>query len=189
MASSAEAAAGFAQKPELNKREFRVHTERVERLVSKLDSGGDPEIRAVALELVQSVMELHGAALERMLESISQTPAGEQALEEALEDDLIASVLLLHGLHPDPIETRVLRALEKVRPYLHTHSGDVELVEVHDGIVQIKLVGSCGSCPSSSITLKNAVEEALYAAAPDIVEIQAENSAAELNSSKLVVLK
>jgi len=173
----------------VEKREFRVHTERVEKLVSRLDSAGDPELRAVALELVQSVIELHGAALERMIESIVQTPAGERALEEAIEDDLIASVLLLHGLHPDPIETRVLRALEKTRTYLRTHGGDVELLSIDQGVVRLKLVGSCGSCPSSSVTLKSAVEDALYAAAPDIAEIIAETATAELNSAKLVVLK
>jgi Fe-S cluster biogenesis protein NfuA len=184
MAASVDAVAGITEK-----REFRVHTDRVEKLVSRLDSCGDPELRAIALELVQSVVELHGAALERMIESIAQTPAGERALDEAIEDDLVASVLLLHGLHPDSIETRVLRALEKVRPYLHTHSGDVELQSIDHGVVRLKLLGSCGSCPSSSVTLKSAVEDALYAAAPDIVEIIADTVAAELNSAKLVVLK
>jgi Fe-S cluster biogenesis protein NfuA len=184
MAASVEAAAGIAEK-----REFRVHTERVEKLVSRLDGCGDPELRAIALELVQSVVELHGAALERMLESISRTQDGERALEEAIEDDLIASVLLLHGLHPDPLETRVLRALAKVRPYLQSHGGDVELIAVDQGVVRIKLQGSCESCPSSSLTLKSAVEDALYAVAPDIVELIAEKGEAELNSSKLVVLK
>ncbi len=172
-----------------DQREFRVHTQRVEKLVSRLDSCKDAEMRAVALELVQCVMELHGAALDRMLGSISQTSAGEAALDVALQDDLISSVLLLHGLHPDTIEARVLRALEKVRPYLHSHGGDVEFLSVADGVVRLKLLGSCGSCPSSSVTLKNAVEEALYQAAPDIEKIVAESGTAESNSSKLVVLK
>jgi len=184
MAARAESTAIIAEK-----REFRIHTERVEKLVNRLDNCGEPELRAIALELVQSVVELHGAALERMLESISQTSAGQRALEETIEDDLVASVLLLHGLHPDPIETRVLAALEKVRPYLHTHGGDVKFVSAGEGIVRIKLLGSCGSCPSSSITLKNAVEDALYAAAPDIVELIAEKAEAELNSATLIVLK
>jgi Fe-S cluster biogenesis protein NfuA len=170
-------------------REFRVHTERVEKLVGRLESSNDPELRAVALELVQCVMELHGAALDRMLGSISQTSAGEAALDVALEDDLVSSVLLLHGLHPDTMETRVLRALEKVRPYLHSHGGDVEVLSVGDGVVRLKLLGSCGSCPSSSVTLKNAVEEALCQAAPDIEKIVAESGSTELSSSKLVVLK
>jgi Fe-S cluster biogenesis protein NfuA len=173
----------------VEQREFRVHTERVEKLVGRLDSSRDPELRAVALELVQCVMELHGVALDRMLGSISQTSAGEAALDVALQDDLVSSVLLLHGLHPDTMETRVLRALEKVRPYLHSHGGDVEFLNVKDGVVRLKLLGSCGSCPSSSVTLKNAVEETLYEAAPDIEKIVAESGTAELNSSKLVVLK
>jgi Fe-S cluster biogenesis protein NfuA len=184
MAASVEVGAGIAERPA-----FRVHTERVEKLVRSLDSCGNPELRAIALEIVQSVVELHGAALERMIETIARTPAGEDALDEAIQDDLVASVLLLHGLHPDSIEVRVHRALDKVRPYLHSHGGDVEFVSINSGVVHIRLLGSCGSCPSSSVTLKNAVEEALYEAAPDIVEIVAESGTAELNSSKLVVLK
>jgi len=184
MATSVEMSEVIAEK-----REFRSRTERIEKLIKKLDDGGDPEVRAIALELIQSVVELHGAALARMLESISQTRFGEHALETAIKDDLVASVLLLHGLHPDPIEIRVLRALDKVRPYLHTHGGNVEFVSVDKGTVRIKLVGSCGTCPSSSITLKNAVEDALYEAAPDIVELVAERDESELNSSRLVVLK
>ena len=184
MATSVELSEAIAEK-----RGFSIRTERIEKLVKKLDDCGNPELRAIALELVQSVMELHGAALARMLESVSQTQPGEHALEEAIEDDLVASVLLLHGLHPDPLETRVLRALNKVRPYLHTHGGNVEFVSEKNGVVRIKLLGSCGSCPSSSVTLKNAVEDALFEAAPDIVEIIADKDIAESNLSRLVVLK
>ncbi len=158
--------------------EFRLQTERVEKLAAKLESAGDPETRAAALDLVQSVVELHGTALTRMLQALAKTPEGEAALLEAVNDDLVAAMLLLHGLHPDDIETRVLRGIEKVRPYLKSHGGDVELSSVRDGIVRLALHGSCGSCPSSSVTLKTAVEDALFEAAPDIVEIVAENAAA-----------
>jgi len=175
------------------KREFRVHTEHVEKLIRRLDGSGDAELRAVALELVQCVVELHGVALERMIENIAQTSAGEAALDQAITDDLVASVLLLHGLHPDSVETRVLRALDTVRPYLNTHHGDVEFVSLQDGVVRLRLVGSCGSCPSSSVTLKNAVEEALFAAAPEITEIVAEDKTADQTGAahhpQLVILK
>jgi Fe-S cluster biogenesis protein NfuA len=189
LADPAAAAAAGGPSGTRERREFRAHTERVERLVSRLNSSADPEVRATALELLQCVLELHGTVLERMIDSIAQTAAGEAALDQALTDDLVASVLLLHGLHPEPIETRVQRALDTVRPYLRSHHGDVEFVSLHDGVVRLRLVGSCGSCPSSSITLKNAVEEALYAAAPDIVEIVAEDRTAALSSPKLVVLQ
>jgi Fe-S cluster biogenesis protein NfuA len=170
--------------------EFRAQSERVEKLAGKLDQAGDPEVRAAALELVQSVVELHGAALQRLIDKCLETAEGERVLDFALQDDLVASMFLLHSLHPDDIQTRVMRGLEAVRPYLKSHGGDCEFISVHDGIVRLKLHGTCGSCPSSSLTLKNAVEEALYEAAPDILEIVAENAPAEpSHASNLVVLK
>jgi Fe-S cluster biogenesis protein NfuA len=169
---------------------FRLQTERIEKLAAKLETAGDPEIRAAALDLVQSVVELHGAALQHLIDAIAEAPRGEEALEIALRDDLVASMLLLHGLHPDDIETRVRRGIEKVRPYLKSHGGDAELASVRDGVVRLVLHGSCGSCPSSSLTLKSAVEDALFEAAPEIVEIVAENAdSSHPASSSLVVLK
>lgn len=169
--------------------QFSTKTERVEMLAAKLDQANDPEVRATALELVQSVIELHGAALQNLIDRCLETPDGERVLNEALQDDLVSSMFLLHSLHPDDIEIRVLRGIEAVRPYLKSHGGDCELIAVNDGIVRLRLHGSCGSCPSSSLTLKNAVEEALYEAAPDIKEIVAENAAADhANVSNLVIL-
>jgi Fe-S cluster biogenesis protein NfuA len=170
--------------------EFRAQTERVEKLASKLDQAGDPEVRAAALELVQSVIELHGAALQRLIDKCLETTEGERVLNDALQDDLIASMFLLHSLHPDDMETRVLRGIEAARPYLKSHGGDCELISLHDGVVRLRLHGTCGSCASSSLTLKNAVEEALYQAAPDIREIIAENASADhVSVSNLVTLK
>ena len=167
--------------------EFRLQTERVEKLAARLESAGDPEIRATALDLVQSVVELHGAALQRLIDSLTRTPAGQQALSEALENDLVSSMLLLHNLHPDDLRTRVLRGIENARPYLKSHGGDVELAAVRDGIVHLRLHGTCGSCPSSSITLKNAVEDALFEVAPDIVEIVSENASTTAQSGPQLV--
>ena len=170
--------------------DFRVQSEHVEKLAARLDQAGDPEVRAAALELVQSVVELHGAALQRLIDKCLETGDGERVLTAALEDNLVAGMFLLHSLHPDAIEMRVARGIENVRPYLKSHGGDCELVSVRDGIVRLKLHGTCGSCPSSSVTLRNAVEEALYEVAPDIVEIVADNAAAEnAAASNLVVLK
>ncbi len=168
---------------------FRIQTQRVEKLAAKLEQAGDPEIRATALELVQTVIELHGAALQQMADKLMETADGERLLNAVLQEDLVASMFLLHSLHPDDIETRVLRGLEAVRPYLKSHGGDCELISVHDGIVRLRLHGTCGSCPSSSLTLKSAVEDALIEAAPDLVEIVAESEPEHLNSSNLVVLK
>jgi hypothetical protein len=79
--------------------EFRLQTERVERLARRLETAGDPETRVIALDLVQSVVELHGAALQRLVNSRARTPEGGQALAEAAEDDLV-SAMLLHSSIP-----------------------------------------------------------------------------------------
>ena len=81
---------------------------------------------------------------------------------------------MLHDLHPEDTETRVARALVEVRPYLKSHGGNVELVKVDNGVAYLRLEGSCHGCPSSTITLKLAIEEAIYKAAPDLVELQVE---------------
>jgi Fe-S cluster biogenesis protein NfuA len=80
--------------------------------------------------------------------------------------------LMLHDLHPVDLPTRVEQALEKVRPLLRSHGGDVELVDLSDGVVKLKLDGSCHGCPSSSITLRNAIEEAIFEFAPDIERLE-----------------
>lgn len=170
--------------------EFKVQTDRVEKLAARLEKANDPETRATALELVQSVIELHGAALQALIDHCVATPDGERILDEALQDDLVSSMFLLHNLHPDDLETRVLRGIDSVRPYLRSHGGDCELAGIDNGVVRLLLHGSCGSCPSSSLTLKNAVEEALFQVAPDIKEIIAENAAAEqAATSHLVMIK
>ncbi len=66
----------------------------------------------------------------------------------------------------------VEKALEKVRPALQADGGDVELVEVQDGIVSVKLTGACGSCPMSQMTLKSGIERAIKEVVPDIKEVQ-----------------
>jgi Fe-S cluster biogenesis protein NfuA len=177
-----------ARVPSAGHAQFKAQTERVEKLAARLETANDPETRAVALELVQQVVELHGAALEKLIERCVATPEGERALENALRDDLVASVFLLHSLHPDDLHTRVLRGIEAVRPYLQSHGGDCELAGIDGGIVRLRLHGSCGSCPSSSVTLRNAVEEALYQVAPDIKEIVAENAVAHSAASDLVTI-
>lgn len=65
----------------------------------------------------------------------------------------------------------VLEVLDKLRPFLQRDGGDVELVDVEDGIVKLKLMGACGSCPSSTITLKAGIERALVEEVEGIEEV------------------
>ena len=95
------------------------------------------------------------------------------------DDEVVASLLVLHGLHPDPLARRVEKALARVRPYLGSHGGDVELVAVDEtsGVVRLRMTGTCDGCPSSALTLKLAVESAVRADAPEIVRIEVDGAA------------
>lgn len=101
-----------------SKREFTRRSDRIEELVSRVEGSGDQAMRAVAQELLQAVIELHGVALDRILTAVAELPAGAAAIERMAEDELVSSVLSLHGMHPVSLEERVLVALDKARPYL-----------------------------------------------------------------------
>jgi Fe-S cluster biogenesis protein NfuA/nitrite reductase/ring-hydroxylating ferredoxin subunit len=152
--------------------------QQVEALIRKIESLPDPEARSAAVELMQALMDFHGAGLDRLMEIVAEAgEAGYAVFDKFAQDEMVASLLLLYGLHPVPLETRVSGALDKVRPYLDSHGGNVELLGVEGGTVRLRLQGSCKTCPSSAMTLKLAIEEAIYAAAPDVAAIEAEGVA------------
>jgi Fe-S cluster biogenesis protein NfuA len=151
----------------------------IERLVHELESTADPHLRSRAVELVTLLMDVHGAALRRMMELIARSgPDAGAAIGALAGDGLVASLLLLYGLHPRDLESRVLQALDKARPLLRGHGGDVELVSCTEGVVQLRLTGSCHGCPSSTLTLKHAIEEAICEFAPDVLELRVEGAVA-----------
>jgi Fe-S cluster biogenesis protein NfuA len=82
--------------------------------------------------------------------------------------------MLIHGLYPVDLETRVREALDSVRPYMESHGGDVELLGIEDGVARLRLEGSCNGCPASASTMELAIEQALQEAAPDLAGIDVE---------------
>ncbi len=160
--------------------------ERIELLLEASAAAG-PVARQRAEELVRLVVELYGAGLERVLELAHEAGALSDELLAALAaDDLVASLLLVHGLHPYGAAERVERALAGVRPYLASHGGDVRLLAMTDeGVVSLQLLGSCDGCASSSVTLELAVQDAILAAAPEVTRIDV--AAAEPASAREVI--
>ena len=162
-----------------NTRELQGRIARIEELIHAIDAIPDESVRAQSRELVQALLELHGAGLNRALE-ITYENAGATLIDKLAEDGLVSNLLLLHGLHPLDLETRVRRAIEEVKPRLGLHGGSVELLGVTpEGRVQLKLEGNCHECPSSRLTLRFSIEEALNAAAPDLTGLDVEGLAAE----------
>lgn len=156
---------------------LRATGERIDVLLDASGSGG-AVARERAEELVRLVADLYGAGIERILDLVYDRGRLDDGVLAALAgDELVASLLLVHGLHPYGVGERVERALESVRPYLGSHGGDVELLEVsEEGAVRLRLLGSCDGCPSSSVTLKLAVEGAIEAAAPEVTSIEVEDA-------------
>lgn len=152
--------------------DWRSAGDRIDTLINASASGGTVA-RERAEELVRLVVDLYGAGLERVLDIMYERGRLDDDVLDALAaDDLVASLLLVHGLHPYDVATRVGRALDGVRPYLGSHGGDVELLGVSDGVVRLRMLGTCDGCPSSSVTLKLAVEGAIEAVAPEITAIE-----------------
>jgi Fe-S cluster biogenesis protein NfuA/nitrite reductase/ring-hydroxylating ferredoxin subunit len=158
--------------------------ERVEDLQAQLDASGGSATRQVADELVSAVVQMYGAGIERILASLLDAGSEGERIAAALADDpLVATLLLIHDLHPVPLERRVQQALDSVRPYMESHGGNVELLSLEHGVARIHLQGSCSDCSASSVTLELAIKQALEEAAPDLDGLEVEGMNAEVSAS------
>jgi Fe-S cluster biogenesis protein NfuA len=152
--------------------------ERVQELQEALESAGESVPRELAEELVSCVVQMYGEGLERILSAMHRTgEPGERVAAELAGDQLVATLLLIHDLHPVPLVDRVQSALESVRPYMESHGGNVELLSLEGGVARIHLRGSCSDCAASSVTLELAIKQALEDAAPDLVGLEVEGVA------------
>lgn len=155
--------------------EARDHVARVEALLEEVESFPDPVAREKTTEVAEALLALYGEGLARIVEHVASRDGGELAAAFA-DDEVVSHLLLLHGLHPLPLEQRVLQGLDEVRPYLESHGGNVELLGVEEGVVRLRLEGSCSGCPSSAMTLKLAIEDAIRKNAPDVEAVEADDA-------------
>ncbi|MGH2389634.1 MAG: NifU family protein [Chloroflexota bacterium] len=163
----------------LAERELSARATRIEALLGEIEAVPDPALRDRMMDVVVGVVSLYGEGLTRILAIMERQTGQAQAgalLDALAGDELVSHLLLLHDLHPIPVEVRVTRALDMVRPYLESHGGNVELLGVEGGIARLRLQGSCNGCPSSTLTLKSAIEAAIKDAAPDLDGIDAEGT-------------
>ena len=155
-----------------------VLLERVQELQDRLDSVSDSTTRNLAEEVVSAVVQMYGAGLERILQRLlAGGEVGEQIAVSLTDDPFLATLLLIHDLHPVPLEARVQDALDSVRPYMESHGGNVELLSLENGIARIHLRGSCSDCSASAVTLELAIKQALEQAAPDLEGLEVEGVA------------
>jgi Fe-S cluster biogenesis protein NfuA/nitrite reductase/ring-hydroxylating ferredoxin subunit len=156
----------------------RERVGRVDALLDEVEGSIGAVPVDTALDLVQALLDLYGEGLARVVGHVAAQDEGGSLARAFAGDELVSHLLLLHGLHPEPLEARVRGALAEVRPYLESHGGDVELLGISEaGEVRLALRGSCDGCASSTATLKLAIEEAIGRAAPDAEAVVAEGAA------------
>jgi Fe-S cluster biogenesis protein NfuA len=156
--------------------QIRDKMQELNELISHFEETADPAAQAAMKQIVQTLLEFHAAGIGQIMRRIQETdPQGQKTIESLIGDKLVSSLLLLHDLHPEDLPTRVQRALDRAQPYLASHGGHVDLVSVNgDGIVRIRLEGSCHGCPSSRVTLQSTLEQEIYDAAPEVTSIVVE---------------
>jgi len=149
--------------------------ERIEELLASLGTASG-SAAAAAEELVRLLLGLYGDGLSHIMDALAaEGAAGEVIRDRLLADPLVESLLLLHDLHPLDTDARIQRALDRVRPYLGSHAGGVEYLGTGpDGVARLRLEGSCHGCPSSTVTVRLAIEGAVQDAAPEVTEVVVE---------------
>ncbi len=152
--------------------------ETLERLASRIDQAAavvdklDHQARDSAHELQHAIEAFHKEALTRMVRRLKDDPRGKELLFEMVDDPLIYALFVRHAIVRPNIVMRVSRVLDLARPYIRSHGGDVELVEVRDNVVYVRLHGSCNGCSLSAVTLRDEIEAALRTNIPEITGVQ-----------------
>jgi hypothetical protein len=154
-------------------RDFQNRVQKVGELVHQLETIADPAVRAASKDLVQLLMDLHGAGLERIMELLFHSgEQGARFIDELGEDPLVSSLLILYGLHPDDLQTRVERKLKQIDSKLHKMGAGAHLVSADDGCVRLTAELRNGhSCASTAKSVQTLLEEAIYEAAPDLTSL------------------
>jgi hypothetical protein len=146
---------------------------RLQELIRVLDTHPDPSAKETTRELLALVLDLHGIGLAKLMGIVTVAEDGTSILARLVEDKQVEAMLLLHGLHPDDLETRVRRAVERLRPHLGVHGLRLDVVEIASGTVRLRVHGRGAATIKAPLlwTLPGEIEDAVVEAAPDIEKI------------------
>ncbi len=154
---------------------------RIAELAERLAEHDDSDVAATAIEMLDWIDVFHANGVGRMVEMLREW-RGEILLEAVAADPVAGALLRAYGLGDgadlDAARVSVQAALAEVRPYLHSHGGDMEVVHIEDGVVRLKLHGSCDGCTASDATIIEQVETALQEHWVDFRRIEVEEMTA-----------
>ena len=151
----------------------RQAVKRIEELIRALETQQGPAVRESARELLALVLDLHGIGLAKLMALVVAAEGGAALLACLVEDKQVEALLLLHGLHPDDLETRVRHAVDRLRPHIGVHGLRLDVVEIARGTVRLRVHGSGASTIKAPLlwTLPDEIEDAVVEAAPDVDRI------------------
>lgn len=173
--------------------EFQRRLELIERAVRELEATSDAGLRATTQQLVQSIMELHGRGLDRLLTLVRGAGAAGDAMIDTLADDpLVGSLLVLYGLHPVDVRSRVSQGLDDARAALTPKGVSIELVSLDEetSALRLRLHGLRQGDGATPDLVRRAVDEAVRSAAPDIASLVIDDDtiAAPVGASPLMLV-
>lgn len=155
-----------------NDKKFQEQIRQLGTLVGELDQMPAGAPKTAARELIQLLMEVHGTGLERIMEIVfAAGEAGEAIIGKLGQDPIARNLLLLYSLHPENLETRVLKALDAAGSRLRKHDATVDLISIQEGVVQLRLQTTGHACGSTTRNLRSIVEESIYDLAPDLTSL------------------
>lgn len=147
-----------------NDAQLSAQVSKLEELLERLQAMSGPGID-VAMEAIEALTQVYGAALATVVATLGPGSAG---VRELADDDLVGHLLMLHGLHPDPPQVRIARALDDVRTEVG-EKAQVRLSGIEDGVARIEVTAT--GCQSTAAAVSNAVADVVIDAAPDLAGV------------------
>jgi len=146
---------------------------RLQELIRVLDTHPDPSAKETTRELLALVLDLHGIGLAKLMGIVTVAEDGTSILARLVEDKQVEAMLLLHGLHPDDLETRVRHAVDRLRPHLGVHGLRLDVVEIASGTVRLRVHGRGAAMIKAPLLwmLPGEIEDAVVEAAPDVEKV------------------
>lgn len=148
----------------------------LQEMMEEIDVMAEGKTKEMMQDCVQVMLSFYGCGLKRILEIVSKanSSAVKDIYNKLIEDPFVSGLLLIHDMHPLDLKTRLYAALEKVRPYIDGHGGQIEVSNIENGIATIKLSGNCKGCPSSENTLELGIKKAIEECCPDLLGLKVE---------------
>jgi Fe-S cluster biogenesis protein NfuA/nitrite reductase/ring-hydroxylating ferredoxin subunit len=157
------------------KDDINLQGERIQKLIERIEALPYPGAKELIQECMEAMLAFYGHGLSRILQVVNEADSeGRKVYRELIHDDVIKGLLLIHDLHPLDLAARLRDALDKVRPYLKSHGGNVELISLENNVAKLRLQGTCQSCASSAVTLELAIKHAIEQACPDLLHFEVE---------------